>query len=145
MNSTVIWAALVIIFLVTEALTYQMLTTWFAVGAAVSAVLSAMGIGSLWQIVAFFAVSAVCFALLRPVALKLLKKSTFKSNVDALIGETVLVTEDIDNVQGKGLGNLGGMQWSIRSENGECIRSGEQAYVKKIEGVKLVVSSTKGD
>ena len=62
------------------------------------------------------------------------------TNADRLIGETAVVTAAIDNLAAKGEVTVKGQIWTARSEDGEAIGSGERVTVKKIEGVKLIVS-----
>ena len=126
MNNGIIWLFLVVLFLVIEANTYQLVCIWFALGAVAASVLSVLNLGTTPEIVVFI-------------------NRKFKSNIDSLIGETVLVTEDVDNIRGKGYGKVKGLEWRLFSENNEPIQAGQNVYVKKIEGVKLVVSTTKGE
>lgn len=144
MNSAIVWAVLIVVFLALEAATYQMISTWFAVGSAVAAVLAVMEINITWQIVVFIIVSAICFGTLRPISLKFLKGLDSKTNADSLVGEVMLVTEEIDNIRSTGGGKLRGVEWSIRSVDGETIPAGEKVKVCKIEGVKLIVSRCEG-
>ena len=136
MTSTV-WIVLFVAFVIAEALTYQMITTWFAIGAVFAAVCASNQLSAGVQIIVFLSVSAVFLVLLRPLSMKLMKGKTTRTNTDALLGEQVLVTEDAD--QRCGVGKIGGKEWSVRSENGERIKAGEFAKVKRIEGVKLIL------
>ena len=133
------------LFLVIEANTYQLVCIWFALGAVAASVLSVLNLGTTPEFVVFMLVSLLCLASLRPVSMKYFKNRKFKSNIDSLIGETVLVTEDVDNIRGKGYGKVKGLEWRLFSENNEPSQAGQNVYVKKIEGVKLVVSTTKGE
>ena len=57
----------------------------------------------LWsQIIAFVIVSVILLILTRPWALKYLNSRTVRTNADSLIGQTALVTQDIDNLNAKG-------------------------------------------
>lgn len=136
--STTVWLILFVAFVVLEAVTYQMISTWFAIGAVFSALSSSLGAGVGLQIGVFLVVSAVCLMALRPFAFKLLKVKKEKTNADALLGQYVVITEDADSVNGKG--RIQGMEWSVRSEDGDLIKVGDKAVVKKISGVKLIVS-----
>ncbi len=136
--STTVWLVLFVAFVVLEAVTYQMISTWFAIGAVFSALCSSFGAGIGLQIGVFLAVSAVCLMALRPFAFKLLKSRDEKTNTDALLGQFVVITEDADSINGKG--RIQGMEWSVRSEDGGVIKAGDKAVVKKISGVKLIVS-----
>ena len=54
--------------------------------------------------------------------------------------KTAIVTARIDNTEGVGLVNLGGQVWSARSETGDPIEEGASVRVRRIEGVKLIVT-----
>lgn len=138
MVHTTVWIVLFVLFVVVEAITYQMISTWFAIGALFALIPASVGAGASWQIAVFLVVSALCLIALRPISVKCLKGKEYRSNSDALIGDRVLVTEDTDELRGRG--EIKGMQWSLRSENDERIEAGQMAYVKRIEGVKLIVS-----
>ena len=138
-----IWLGLVVFFLIAEANTVSMTTLWFAVGALAALVASALG-GQLWlQITLFLAVSAVCLALLRPLAKRCFTPKLTKTNVDAVVGRTGRVTVAIDNVDGQGQIKLGGMEWTARSEAGEAIPEGTLVTVCRVEGVKVFVTPVK--
>ena len=58
-----------------------------------------------------------------------------------MIGKTAVVTEEIDNLAGKGQVKVLGNVWSARSVNDDMkIPVGQHVVVQKIEGVKLIVS-----
>ena len=52
------------------------------------------------------------------------------------------VTEDIDNIHGKGAVVIRGMAWSARSQDGGPIAAGTLVRVLRIEGVKVFVEPT---
>ena len=45
----------------------------------------------------------------------------------------------MDNLREKGLAKISGVQWRLKSENGDVISEGERVIVTALEGVKLVV------
>lgn len=136
----IIWLVLMIIFLVAEAQSITMVSLWFAVGALGALIAEICG-AELWlQIVIFFAISIVLLASLRPIARKYFTPKISKTNVDSVIGQTGLVTADINNVTAQGQVKLGAMEWSARSTSGEAIPVGTLVKVDKIEGVKVFVS-----
>lgn len=84
--------------------------------------------------------TSIWFALTRPVAKRYLNSKVQKTNTDALIGQTALVKETINNMESKGLVQLNGQDWTARSfEAGEIIPEGSEVIVKEIRGVKLIV------
>ena len=85
-------------------------------------------------------VSGALLATLWPLVRKHLNPKVEKTNVDAVIGATGLVTVAIDNLTAAGQVKLGAMEWTARSTNGEAIPAGTVVRVDKIEGVKAYVS-----
>ena len=136
----IIWLVLMVVFLMVESQSVTMVSLWFAAG-ALGALIAELCRAELWlQIVIFFAVSIVLLASLRPIARKYFTPKIIKTNVDSVIGQTGLVTADIDNVTAQGQVKLGAMEWSARSTSGENIKAGSLVKVDKIEGVKVFVS-----
>lgn len=135
-----IWLILIVAFLVVEGASVGLVSLWFSFGALGALIVDACG-GALWlQITVFVVVSAALLLALRPLSQKYLRPKITKTNVDSVIGSEGLVTEDVDNLSGKGQVKLGGMYWTARSESGEPIATGTIIKVDRIEGVKAFVS-----
>ena len=82
----ILWIALLIAFIVVEAATVQLVTIWFAVGAA-AALISELCSAPVWlQWVIFAAVSLVALAVTRPLVKKFSKKRVQPTNADRYIG-----------------------------------------------------------
>lgn len=82
----ILWIALLIAFIVVEAVTVQLVTIWFAVGAA-AALISELCSAPVWlQWVIFAAVSLVALAVTRPLVKKFSKKRVQPTNADRYIG-----------------------------------------------------------
>lgn len=135
----IVWILAVVIFMILEACTYQMLSIWFVIGSVGGMAAYLFGAGFYTQMAVFVAVSVLLLVCFRPMSIKLLKKQNFKSNADSLIGKDVLITEDVNNMECTGKGKIGGMEWTVRSSSGKEIKSGTAARITKIEGVKLLV------
>lgn len=136
---SVIWLALLILFAVAEALTVGLVSVWFAAGALV-ALLSTFFTGNIWlQIFLFLLVSLVAMAVLRPLARRFVLPTVVPTNADRVIGREAVVTEAIDNLNGKGAVVVFGVAWTARSEDGGPIPQGTTVVVKRIDGVKLFV------
>ena len=140
MNMSIVWIIALIVFVIAEAVTYQLVTIWFAIGALGALACSVAGTSVPTQITLFMILSVAALLFLRPASKKYLKSKNEKTNVDSLVGMDVLITEDVNNVIGAGRGKLCGMEWTVRSADGSLIAAGETAVVEKIEGVKLIVS-----
>lgn len=135
----IMWLVLLIVFAASEAITVGLTTIWFAAGALVSLIAALLG-GPLWiQITLFLAVSLLCLAAVRPLAKKHLNDKVEPTNADRVIGAEAQVTEDIDNIHGKGAVIIRGMTWSARSQDGGPVAAGTMVRVLRIEGVKVFV------
>lgn len=91
------------------------------------------------QILVFILVSALCFVFTRPFFKKIIKVNKQPTNVDRLVGQEGVATDDIENIECRGKVFISGLTWSARSETGELIPQGAVVTVKKIEGATLVV------
>lgn len=135
----IMWLVLLIVFAASEAVTVGLTSIWFAAGALFALIAALLG-GPLWvQITLFLAVSLLCLAAVRPLAKKHLNDKVEPTNADRVIGAQAQVTEDIDNVHGKGAVVVRGMTWSARSQDGGPISAGTMVRVLRIEGVKVFV------
>lgn len=135
----IIWLVLLIVFAASEAATVGLTSIWFAAGAFTALVAALLG-GPLWvQLTLFFAVSLLCLIAVRPLAKKHLNSRVEHTNADRVIGAKAQVTEDIDNIHGKGAVVIREMPWSARSEDGGPIAAGTMVKVLRIEGVKVFV------
>ena len=130
-----------IVLLVGEAITIGLTFVWFAVGALGALIVSVLG-GALWlQVVIFLALSGVTLALARPVFARFLKTSHAATNADRVIGQTAVVTEQIDNLSGTGQVNVAGQIWSALSAHDVVIPTVTEVRVLMISGVKVIVEA----
>ena len=140
MNMTIFWLIAFILFVVGEAVTVGLVAIWFAVGALGALAAAALG-GGLWlQIVIFLLLSALSLMLLKPLSRKWMAgHKAARTNADRVIGETALVTEDIDNTMATGQVQVDGQIWTARSAHGVVIPAGSRVKVLSIQGVKVMV------
>ncbi len=136
----VAWAAVMIVMLVIEAVTFNLLTIWFAVGALAAIIAAALGASFPLQMSVFFVVSGVLLMSLMPYMRRRTAAKHTATNADRIIGCEAVVTEEIDGISGTGQINVIGSIWSAKSEDGAKIAKGEHVIVNEITGVKAVVS-----
>lgn len=138
-----VWLILLLLFAGLEAVTVGLTSIWFAAG-ALAALITALAGGPVGlQVVLFLVVSLLCLIAVRPLARRYLNPKVQPTNADRVIGTQAKVTEDIDNLQGKGEVTIGAMPWSARSEDGAPIPAGTLVRVLRIEGVKVYVEQIK--
>lgn len=143
MMEAIIWLALMVVFLIAEALTVSMVSLWFAAGAVVALLLSLLHLQVWVQVVVFFVVSGALLACLRPMVRRHVAPKIVPTNVDAIVGTRGIVTAEIDNVCAAGQVKVNGMEWSARSTTGEIVPEGALVRVERVEGVKLFVTPVK--
>ena len=141
--AAVFWLAMIVVFLMVEASTVTLVSLWFAAGSLAAMLVALTGAGIGFQVTIFVIVAAVCLTALRPLVRKHIKPKLTKTNVDAVVGTTGLVTVAIDNVSAVGQVKLGAMYWTARSVSGDPIAEGTLVKVERIEGVKAIVSPVK--
>lgn len=136
---TVIWVVLLIVFLIMEAATVQLVSVWFAVGALAALIANLGGLNVIGQIVLFLVLSAVCLVATRPLVKKLTAAKIQKTNADRCIGAEAVVTEEINNLESTGQVKVIGNIWTARSTDDTIIEKGTVVIVERMEGVKLIV------
>lgn len=142
----IFWLILLIVLLGIEMATMGLTTIWFAGGALVAILAALLHAPLIVQIVLFFLVSLILVFFTRPVAVKYFNKDRIRTNVESVVGKQAIVTEEIDNLQGKGKATVGGQEWSARNaEDGKKIPAGAVVMVVAISGVKLMVREKAGE
>ena len=135
----IIWLVLLLLFAGVEAASVGLTSIWFAAGALCALIAALLG-GPLWiQITLFLTVSVLCLLAVRPLAKRHLNSKVEPTNADRVIGEQAQVTEDIDNIRGKGAVVIRGVAWTARSDDGLPVPAGALVRVLRIEGVKVFV------
>ena len=134
------WLLIFVVLLVIEILTIGLTTIWFAGGALAAFLVGIAGMGIVAQVVIFIFVSLVLLFLTRPIAVRFFNKDREKTNVESLIGQQAVVTEDIDTLQAKGVVVVNGLEWSAKtSEPNGFIPKDTVVVIEEIQGVKLIV------
>ncbi len=135
---TLIWTIVLVMAIVIEALTVDLVSIWFALGALVALITETFHVDVTIQIILFTIISIGSVIITRPLAKKYLHGNIIKTNYDRAIGKHCLVTETItpDN---KSEVKVMGTLWLAASLNNELIEAGEYAEVVSIEGAHVVV------
>lgn len=138
MNS-IVWLIVMVVFIVVECFTYQLMSIWMAVGALAAVIANKLGADLTVQIVVFVVTSVVLIACTRPFFSKVVKTKKEKTNADNIIGKTAVVQNTIDNLKNAGTVKISGMEWTARAEDNSVIEAGEAVEILRIEGVKVIV------
>ncbi|MBP3686624.1 MAG: NfeD family protein [Clostridia bacterium] len=138
-SAMLLWGALTLVFLLVEALTPQLLSVWFAVGALAALVCAALG-GPFWlQVLVWVVVSALVVLLMRPLSKRFKEAAKEHTNANRIIGRHATVVEAINPNVGAGQIRVDRAIWTARGVTEEVIPVGARVKVVAIEGVKAVV------
>jgi len=138
-----LWAVVAVICLILEMTSGDFFLMCFAIGGAVTALLSHF-VGFYVQLAVFAVVSVVCLFTVRPVALRWFHKNDPDrvSNADALIGREGRVRETIE-ADGFGRVAIDGDVWKAKSQTGEAISAGTAVKVVNRESTIITVVVSK--
>ncbi len=137
--SAYVWMVVLIATVAIEAFTLNLVSVWFAVGALAALILTTLRLSVTVQLVAFVVVAAALLVMVRPFTRKLLRIKDEKTNADRIIGQTAIVTVEINNALSQGEIKLMGQIWSARSADETRITIGETVRVLAISGVRAIV------
>lgn len=144
MSMTVFWLIVLVVLVVIELLTMGLTTIWFAGGALIATIAAVFDTPLFVQVVLFLLVSAVLLFFTRPLAVRYFNKDRVRTNAESLVGRQAIVISEIDNLQGTGQVNVGGMEWSARTRiDGVRLPVGTVTTILGINGVKLIVEERK--
>lgn len=144
LNMTVVWLVILVALVIIELLTMGLTTVWFAGGALIATIASLLHMPLTVQIIVFLLSSALLLYFTRPVAVKYFNKDRVRTNAESLVGRQAIVISEIDNLQGIGQVNVGGMEWSARARTeGIILPVGAVVVIYAIDGVKLIVEEKK--
>jgi membrane protein implicated in regulation of membrane protease activity len=113
----------------------------FAIGAALAAAVSLLGVGALLTGIMFVLTSAIVVGALRPVARRHRRlPPPIRTGAAALVGRPAMVLERIANDEGVGCVRIdGGEVWTARSYDDQEIQAGERVEVVEIKGATALV------
>ena len=136
-----LWAVIAVICLILEMTSGDFFLMCFAIGGAVTALLSPFT-GFYLQLAIFAVVSVVCLFTVRPVALKWFHKNDpgRVSNADALLGREGVVREAIE-ADGFGRVAIDGDVWRARSIFGAAIAADSRVRVVSRESTVITVET----
>lgn len=142
--TSIYWLVFFLILIGIEAASMALTTIWFAGGAMVAFILSLFGVGTEAQLVVFVVVSFILLFFTRPWAMRYVERNRTKTNVDGLVGKEARITGEVNNRMNTGTAILDGQEWSARAEKDDEVYPPDTLVtVRKIQGVKLIVSKNK--
>lgn len=135
------WALVSIVCLILELTNGDFFIICFAIGAACSAILSALGLSFYAGLAVFAVTSVLSLFFVRPAMLKHLHRNEDSrvSNVDAIIGRIGRVSETIEK-NGYGRVAIDGDDWKALSQDGEAIEKDTNVKVISRDSIIITVA-----
>jgi membrane protein implicated in regulation of membrane protease activity len=134
-----IWLAVIVLAIVAEVFTEQLISIWFVPGAIISLVLDIFDVRFYIQLIVVLVLAAIGIVFAKTILKGLMPGEIARTNIDAIIGERCVVTEKIDNYAGCGQVKIKGQIWSARGiDENDVFESGDVLQVVAIEGVKVI-------
>ncbi|HZB77476.1 MAG TPA: NfeD family protein [Solirubrobacteraceae bacterium] len=142
MEDWLLWLILAVIFAVGEIATLGFFLAPFAGGAAVAAVVSAMGVPFVGSLAVFLVVAVILLAALRPLARSHRRMPpSLRTGTAALVGKSATVVERIANQEGVGCVKIDGDVWTARAYmEEETYEPGTRVQVVEIRGATALVT-----
>ena len=140
-TAMIVWAVVLVLCVIAELATLQLVSIWFAAGALGAFIAAACGFSAAAQAVIFAAVSVLLLCLTRPLLRKMRVRNVLPTNAQAEVGRLAVVTEDIDNAADTGRVRIGGVNWKARADGTERIPKGASVRVTGIDGTTAFVTT----
>jgi membrane protein implicated in regulation of membrane protease activity len=142
MEDWLLWLILAVIFGVGEIATLGFFLAPFAGGAAIAAVVSAIGVPFVGSLAVFLVVSVILLAALRPLARSHRRMPpSLRTGTAALVGKSATVVERIANDEGVGCVRIEGDVWTARAYmDDETYEPGTRVQVVEIRGATALVT-----
>ena len=140
--SWLIWLGVMIVLIVVELITVDLVAVWFALASLLMVIITAIfpQMFFVWQFCIFLAVSTIAVLSTRKLVKKLMqRKKDQETNLGLIVNHTGRVVEEIVNDLERGAVKINGIIWNARTENGETVAVDELVNVIQIKGNKLIV------
>lgn len=135
-----LWVLVTVVCLILELTSGDFFIMCFAIGAVVTAIAAALGLGFYGQLAVFVVASVLSIFFVRPKLCKLLhgKRCERPSNADALMGRIGRVSEAIEQ-DGYGRVAIDGDDWKAVSADGSYMPLGQNVRVVGRESIIITV------
>ena len=139
----ILWAALVVIFIIVELSTLQLVSIWLAVSSLITLICTLIfdNLTLLGQTAIFVLTSVVLVTATLPLIKKRLNKKHIATNSELEIGKSATVIEEINPDTNSGRVTLNGVDWRAVSAKGMIIPKNSIVTVTEIKGSKLIVET----
>lgn len=139
-NYLLLWFLILIILAVIEFLTVNLVTVWFIIGSIFAFISAFLTDNFNYQFIVFVLFSSISIIFIKNNLSYFLDFKKTATNVDSLIGQVCLVTEEINNFSNMGKVIIGENIWPALSKDENIVISlGAKVKILEIRGVKVIV------
>ncbi|MFV0424967.1 MAG: NfeD family protein [Bacilli bacterium] len=131
-----LWLFIIIVLLIIEAVTINLVTLWFAIAAIPSFIISLYSNNIILQIAIFIAISIVLLIATKPFVKKIHHGKTIKTNYERVVGEQAIALDSFGGIE-TGYVKVNGLEWLAQSN--EEIVKGDIITIKDVSGAKVTV------
>ena len=132
-----VWVALIVIAIVIELNTFQLVSVWFGGAALIALIVSAFKVDLWIQAVVFTLSAVILFLVTRPLLKKFNKQNKTETvAAESLIGELVIVTKPINKDV---VGEIKAKFERYSATSDEEFQIGDKAKIIALEGNKVIV------
>ncbi len=134
----IVWLAIVLLGIVIEALTTELISVYFSLGSLISMICAIIGISFWPQLWIFVIVTAISLFATRPLFLKYIKTNEVKTNTESLVGKRFKLIKEIS--EGSfGEVSIAGVVWNVSTNDNSSIEVDSTVEILALEGSKLIV------
>jgi len=133
------WAIIGLLFIAIEIATPSFFIICFGLGALAASLMAALGFGLNVQLGSFLVVTVICLAGLRKFGKLTLTGRETKTNYNALVGKTGIVTREISAETALGRVTVQGEDWAAVAETSTQLEVGARVTILAVSGVRLIV------
>ncbi len=140
----ILWSVFIVVTIIVELETSDLVTIWFTVGAIGALIAAALKASAMLQIGIFLVISFILLFLTRPLTKNMMKRGIVRTNADKVIGMIGVVTKEVlaDEV---GEVKVDNTLWRATNLNGFSFKIGEKVSIDAISGTKLIISKINND
>ncbi len=136
-----IWLGIIIVCLILEAMTTEVVSIYFSFGGIVGMILAAAKVEFWPQVWIYIAVVIITLVTTRPIFIKYLKKNEIKTNIDSIVGRRYKLDKAITSTYGEV--TVAGVVWNAMTNDSTEIEANTMVEVISVNGTKLIVKEIK--
>ena len=140
MAALIFWSVMLIVAIVAEFATQQLVSIWFAAGALGALLTAALNGSALLQLIVFTVLSVLLLIFTRPILRKVLSFPVKDTNAKMDVGKLAVVVQEINPRTGTGRACLNDTEWMAVSADGSIVPVGTTVRVDDMDGARLLVT-----